>query len=221
MDNNHQLDAPDNDSLNTIEQVSDHSELASLYPSAHNEWEGTNLLSQEVREAKRDKEQLDIVLSVRKSFALIGLLTPLPLILGALLVTAAYTYLKPHDMVVLLLPVVIAIITWLVISYKSWKKLSAIFYQHSITATPFVITLLLMLMASLPVLYLSIDQIYSDSLVMNTLMSGGVILATSIAYSGILVLIWTAQKLSGAYKIGLIGIIVGLIGLSTMFVNML
>lgn len=221
MDNKHQIDAPDDPTLGAIEQVSDHSNLSALYPNAHDAWEGTNLLSQEAREQKRAAEQLSISLSIRKWFAIIGILTPLPVILGSVLVSAAYTYLRPENMALLILPVIAVVGVWLTILYKSWKKVGAIFYQHSILATPFVMTLLFMIVASLPVLYLTIDQFYGDSLLLNTVASASIVLAASVAYSGILVFIWTSQKIKGAYKIGLIGIIVGLIGLATMLVTML
>lgn len=221
MDSKHRLDAPDNDSLRNIEQVGDRSELASLYPNAHNEWEGTNLLSQQAREEKRANEQLQISLTLRRWFAVIGVLTPLPLILGALLFTVAYTYLRIENLAYLILPVVITVALWGYASYRATKRVHDIFYQHSIVATPFMAALLLMLATSIPALYLALRELYGTSLIYNAVITCLVILAASIAYSGMLVFIWTAQKVSGAYKIGLVGILVGVIGLVTLLVNSL
>ena len=213
------MDAPDNESLQGIEQVNDHSELASLYPNAHNAWEGTDLLSQEAREEKRAQEQLSMKLGVRKWFAVIGLLTPLPYIIGAILFSVGVVYLKIDNLAVLLLPIVAAFSLWVYISFRAIKYVHNILYQHSIQAAPFVTTLILMLVFSMQALYVTMLDFYQDSLIYNSIVTSVLVLALSVAYSGILVFVWTAQKLSGAYKIGCIGILIGIIGLITMLVN--
>lgn len=219
MDKDHRLDAPDNDSLRTIEQLGSRSELGGLYPNAHHEWEGEDLLSREAREEKRDQEQLRISLTIRKWFVVIGLLTPLPFILGSILITVALTYLKIENLSYLIVPVIAAVALWLYVSYRAIKKVYAIFYQHSMKASPFIATLLAFLVFSLQALYITMLALYNDSLMYNTVISGLVVLATSVAYSGILVFIWTAQNISGAFKIGCLGIMAGLITIITLLVN--
>jgi hypothetical protein len=221
MDRNHQLDAPSNDSLQTIEQVGDRSELGSLYPHAHDAWEGEDLMSREAREEKRDLEQLRLSLGIRKWFAVIGLLIPLPILLGSILTAIASTYLDVTNLAVLILPVLGIVLVWLYVSYRSMKQVQNIFYQHSVRATPFVVTLLAFLVFSLQALYVTMLSFYNDSLVQNTVATSIVMLLISIAYSGILIFIWTAKKISGAFKIGLIGIFAGIITLVTLLVNLL
>ena len=78
MDKDHRLDAPDNESLSGIEQISDHSDLTTIYPHAHLDWEKDELISRDEREKRRDDERLRVSLSLRKWFLPIGLLIPLP-----------------------------------------------------------------------------------------------------------------------------------------------
>jgi len=220
MDKDHRLDAPDNESLRIIEQVGeDRSNLSNLYPNAQKEWAGKDLLSWEAREEKKDQEQLQISLSIRKWFAIIGVLTPLPFVLAALLFTTALTFIQVSNMALLILPVVGIVALWIFISYKSLKGVFTIFYEHSLKATPFIVTLLMFIVFSLPALYMTMDALYTDSLLYNSIISSVVVLVTSVALSGILIMIWTSPRLHGAYKIGCIGIFAGLIGLVTLLVS--
>jgi len=219
MDKDHRLDAPDEHSLQSIEQVSDHSNLSNLYPSAHNDWESETLLSREAREEKRDAEQLQITLSIRKWFVAIGLLTPLPVILAILLFISGFTFLGGVNQALLIAPLVITAGIWIYISYRSLKKVYGIFYEHSLRATPFIVTLLSFLVFSLVGLYLAMEPFYTDSLLYNAVVSSLIVLLTSVAYSGILLMIWTSPKLGGIYKIGCIGIFAGIIAVITLLVN--
>lgn len=219
MDKDHRLTTPDNESLQTIEQVGDHSELASLYPEPHDEWEGVEILSSVDRESKRDREQTSIVLSIRKWFAVIGLLIPMPFVAASILIAISLTYFQVENVALQFIPSAIGVIVWLIISYKSMKKVYAIFYDHSIRAAPFIVTLLLLLVASLQALYVSIVGFYTDSAIYNAAISSLTVLTTSVALSAILILIWTAQRIGVAYKIGCIGIVAGVILLATLLVN--
>lgn len=219
MDRDHRLDAPDNDSLQTIEQIEDRSELTTLYPHSHSEWEGVDLLSREAREEKRNQEQLHINISIRKWFPVIGLLAPIPFILGSILTTLAFTYLRVESMAFLLLPVAFAIVAWFYISYRSVKGIVSIFYAHSIKATPFVLTLLSLIVLGLQGHYVAIEPYYTDSLVYNALLSSGVILLTSIILSGLLIFIWTTRTISAKTKVLCIGFLALIILLTTLYIN--
>ncbi|MGV9001986.1 MAG: hypothetical protein ACOH18_03445 [Candidatus Saccharimonadaceae bacterium] len=219
MDKDHRLTAPDNESLRAIEQVGDHSELAGIYPDAHNEWESVGLLSREAREEKRNQEQLLISQSIRKWFAVIGLLVPVPFISAFIIIAISATYLHADNIALLLIPALIGVSLWLFISFISIKKVYAIFYSHSIRVAPFLITLLLLVLLSLQALYVTILGLYTDSIIYNTIISSLVVLVTSIGLSGILILIWTSIRLSAAYKIGCIGIVAGAILIVTLLVN--
>jgi len=224
MDKEHKMDAPDNDSLKIIEQVADHSELSTIYPHAHNEWEGEDLLSREAREEKREQEQLLINTSIRKWFAVIGLLTLLPFVLGfivftfGVIVVQSLENIPDSNRVLIIVPAILAALAWLVVSYKSIKKVYAIFYDHSIKATPFVVMLLALTVFTLPALFLTMDALYTSSIIYNSIISSSLVLAIGIALSGILLLIWTSSKMSGVFKFGAIGIIAGIILILTLLV---
>ena len=207
MDKDHRLDAPDNESLRTIEQLSDHSELTTIYPHARDEWEGVELLSREEREARRDKEQLRINITLRRWFAVIGLLVPVPFIIGAFLVSLATTFIVIENLAYLLLPIVIAFTVWVYLSYRAIKRVYGIFYDHSVNATPFIIALLALLLMSVQGHYMALLPVYTDSLIFNSLITSATILVTSIIISGLLVLIWTSKKMSTAFKLASIGLI--------------
>ena len=220
MDKDHRMDSPDNESLRSIEQLGDHSELTTIYPHAKNEFDG-DLLSSEAREEKRDKEQQRINLTIRKWFVVIGLLIPVPFILGEVLFTIVVTYVSVTNVALLLIPVVIAVLFWLIVSVKAIKRVYAIFYEHSIKATPFVATLLVLLLMSLQAHYMLILPLYTDSILLNSLFTSGVVLMTSIVLSGLLLLIWTSSRISATLKFGCVGIIVLVILIITTIVNFL
>lgn len=220
MDKNHRLDAPSNESLRTIEQIDDRSELTTLYPNAKTTLEG-DLLSYEAREEKKEKERLRISLTLRRWFAVIGLLTPLPLVLGVLLFSVGIIFIREDTLIYLLLPIIFTFALWAYASYKSLGYVYNIFYNHSIRATPFVVTLLCLLLMSMQGHYVAVSPYYSDLLIVNAALSGVIVLATSIVLSGILLLIWTARRLSAGIKIACVGIVAVVILIATVLVNTL
>lgn len=220
MDKDHRLDAPDNESLKTIEQLGNHPELSTIYPKAKKQWAG-ELLSEDERETKRGNELRHINVTIRKWFPVIGLLTPLPFVLGSILLAGALTFLKPNNLALLLLPVSVMIVIWLYVSYHSVKRVYRIFYDHSIKATPFVITLLGLLALSLQGHYVALVPIYTDSVFYNALITSSVILAMSVLISGLLIFIWTTLRISSTMKFVSIGIIAVAILIATVYVNFL
>jgi membrane-associated HD superfamily phosphohydrolase len=218
MDKDHRLDAPDNESLRTIEQLGNHSELSTIYPHAHNQWEG-ELISKEEREARRAREQVRINVTIRKWFAVIGALVPLPFILGTAFFTLGLTFVRVDNLVYLMLPIVAAVLVWFYISLRSIKRVYAIFYEHSIKATPFIVILLVLLLLSLQAHYMLVLPLYGDSILLNSLLTSAVSLTTSIVLSGILMLIWTSSRLSSSWKFGFVCIIALGIVIATALLN--
>lgn len=221
MDRDHRLDAPDNESLSTIEQLSDHSELSTIYPHAKNDWEGAELISKEDREKKRNEAQIKINLSIRSMFVPIGILAVLPFVLAAILVVIAGEFLNIKNLAFLLLPVCIAVFLWAFISYKSYKTLYEIFYSHSMRMVPFVFTLVVMVGLTMQGHYVIALPLYSNSLIANTAVSGLIVVAISVALSGVLLMLWTSQALSAHMKFACIGLIALGIVIATTIVNFL
>ena len=204
MEKDHQLDAPDNDSLQGIEQISDHSELGSIYPHSHDLWEGTNLLSQEAREKKRDAEQLRISTSVRRWFAAIGLFITIPFIIFAVLISAAATFLDVKNLGLLLIPIFFVAAFASYASYRSVKYVYNIFYSHAIRAAPFVITLLVFIALSVYGLLLVTQPFHTGQIMIDVLIISVAAIVASIIYSGILLFFWATPKFSSRAKIAAI-----------------
>lgn len=204
MDRKHRLDAPNNESLQDIEQVVDRSGLSTLYFNARKEWEGKDLLSDEQREAKRDKEQLDIILAVRKQFFLVGLLVPTPIVLLVIMVAAAATYLNPENMRFTMPLALLAVATWGISSFFAVRKAYAIFYKHALQATPFILILIAMLGLSTQASYLLTEPFHTDSQLINILIVSAGTYVASVLLSAFLLFVWTSPRIKGSSKIGLL-----------------
>lgn len=211
MDRNHQLNAPDNESLKDIEQITDRSDLSSLYFTAHKEWEGKGLLSENEREAKRSKEQLAITLAARKKFILIGLLIPTPIILLVIIISLAAAYLNADNFKSLLVAAIGAVGVWLVVSFISIRRTYALFYNHALSATPFIVVFMVLLGLSTQAVYLLTRPLHTESAINNTLIVCAGAYLASIVISGALISIWVSPRLSSRAKIGAIGLLAALI----------
>lgn len=220
MDKNHQLKAPDNNELESIEQVPNRSELSALYFDAHNEWEGKELISDEERQRRRDKNAEAITTSVRSQFAVIGLLTPLPLILLALMLGAGASYVTIKTLN--LLPAVIAIIgLWILISFLSLRRVYAVFYNHALRATPFILILLSLLGVVTQGLYILLRPWLPSSLLFAILIIGLCLEVASVLLSLVMLFVWVSPRLSIEAKMGCLGGLAGALLLGVLLVMFL
>lgn len=207
MDKDHRLDAPDNDSLRTIEQLNDHSELTTIYPHAHSEWEGAGgIVGREERERQHSEERLRISLSLRKWFLPIGLLLPLPFIVIAMLATLAANYFNIKSLGYMLLPALIFAGFLLYLAYRGYKYGLRIFYKHGVNALPFVLVHFGLLFFSINIIFLATEPLHTGEQAIDMLIIGAATLLASIVYSLLLVLIWSSPRLSATLKIACIGI---------------
>lgn len=221
MDKDHRMDAPDDDSLRTIEQVPNHSELASIYPHPHDQWEGTELMSNEEREKKRDREQLNISLSIRRWFFIVGLLIPVPFVLAAIMSAVGVTYVTDKNLGFTLGPIIIALVLWLLLSRLAFKKVADVFYGHSIGATPYLTAHIGLLVLGIQATYVAASSFFGDSLIYNTLLTSALVMVMSIFLSGVLLVIWTSPLLSSRLKfISVVVIALAIVG-ATAIVNFL
>ena len=219
MDKKHHLDAPDNAELKDIEQVPDHSELAALYFDPHAEWEGKELISDEERHRRQDKHVEQITTSIRGEFALIGLLVPTPLILLALMLGAWFTYITIESLRFLLIVVIIVIGLWILATFLSVQRVYAIFYQHALRATPFVIVLLSLLGIVTQGLYLWTHAFLPEGLLPTIFVMSLGVYAASIILSFVVLQLWVAPRLSVTTKLICLGILAGIL-LAGVFVAM-
>ena len=221
MDKDHRMDAPDNDSLRTIEQVPDHSELSSIYPRAHDQWEGTELMSSEEREKKRTREQLNINLSIRRWFFIVGLLIPVPFLLAAVMSAVGVTYVTEQNLGFALVPIILALGFWFLFSRLAFKKVADVFYGHSIGAAPYLVAHIGLLVLGIQATYVAASSFFGDSLIYNTLLTSALVMILSIFLSGVLLVIWTSPLLSSRLKfISVVVIALTIVG-ATAIVNFL
>ena len=221
MDRNHQLKAPDNNELKDIEQVPDRSELSALYFDAHSEWDGKELISDDERQRRRDKHNEAITTSIRPQFATIGLLITTPLILLALIASAGATHVTIEALDFLLPIIVLTIGFWILVSFLSLRRVYAIFYNHALRATPFILVLLSLLGIVAQGLYLLLHSWLPSSLILATLLFGLCLMAASVVLSLITLYIWVAPRLSIEAKIGCLASLAGLLLLGVLLVMFL
>lgn len=222
MDKKHRLDAPHNDSLESIEQVGDHSELSALYFNARTEWEGKEIISDEERHARNAKELLAITLSIRKWFAVIGLLTPLPFIILVCIVAFAVTTITTTDSARLALPLVIFLLgSWIAASLASMRKVFGLFYEHALRAAPVVLILLVLDGLAAQASFLLTRPFQVGNFFTNSLVVSGGTLVFSVGISGLLLLIWTSPRLNGNTRIGLIATIAGVLLITILLATLL
>lgn len=220
MDKDHRMDAPDNESLRTIEQLSDHSDLSTIYPHAHNEWEHSDLLSREAREKQREDEKLRISLSLRKQFLPIGFLIPLPFVYISLLTTLTANYISIEQLSFLLLPVLIVMGFTIFLTYRGFKHGYRIFYSHGIKAGPFIFSLILLLLLSINAVFLLTEPLHTGVQGIDMLIVGASVLTLSIIYSFILVYIWSSPRLTSGKKLALVGLLALLVVVGTALLNL-
>lgn len=216
MDRNHRLDAPNDESLGTIEQLNDRSDLSGLYFSARKEWEGKAIISDDERQSRQAEAQLAIALSIRPWFIVIGTLVPLPLLLFILLSAIATTLFTKDNLQFALLPVIFALGFWVSVSYLSLRRVYRLFYDHAVKATPFIVILIALVGLSAQASFLLTRSIQNESFLTNTLIVSAGTLIASIVISGLLLIIWTSPRLTGNNKVGAIAAI-ALLLLATIF----
>lgn len=215
MDKDHRLDAPDNDSLQSIEQLPDRSDLSTIYEHGRTELTKDGLVNRDEVIQKQDEERAKIRTSIRKSFLVIGLLIPLPFVMIANIVTIALTYAMDEDSRLLLIPVILAIVLSLYIAARAFKEVYEIFYDHAMKATPFVFTHLVLLGTSLYATLLGTQQFHNGNLIHDVLIISGAMTLLSVLYSGLLLLIWVASRLSSSAKMACVALLVLFNGLMT------
>lgn len=204
MDSSHKLDAPNNDELQDIEQVADHSELSSIYPKAHDQWTG-DLVSDDERERRRQKKEDTISFGIRAHFLSIGLLIPLPLIIAALIVAAALTYINEDNVRMAVIPGMFVFFAWLGITYVSYKKIHGLFYINALQAAPYAVILLALLGIIAFMLYHVLDGLHGHQLLAAIAMVSALGIIISIAMSALLLRLWTTPAVSGNAKVLVLG----------------
>lgn len=211
MDRNHSLDAPNNDELSGIEQITDHSDLTNIYRDPHNQFEG-NLLSANDRQKVKADELEAITSGLGKHVLKIGVYVPLPLIIGALLAVSLYTFADTAGEVasemVLAFAAILSISIWLIILYKTYKAINKTFYKHAMRAGSFLIVMIAsLLMASQAIYWIVSESYLGQSLLFYTALTSLLVVMYSLVASFILLGIWGNSRLNSGIKALVSGLI--------------
>lgn len=223
MDNrNHKLDAPNNEQLKDIEQLADRSELSTIYPHAHDLWEG-ELVSNEERERRRTKKDETLSFGIRKKFWLVGLLAPLPLVLLSVLIGFIFAIFTKENAPILVIPMMLLFLFWTALTVYLLRRTFEVFYRHGMRAMPYIVTLVLLLGISLQSIYLLTIPLHGQQLMSSVILVGVVELIWSIILSYGLIVLWTTPRLNGRAKVGvLVASAIILVALATFltFINL-
>lgn len=203
MDRRHQLDAPDNEELKDIEQVADHSDLSRIYRKAKDQWEG-ELVTDTERDRRRQHKYDTIAFGVRKRFVAIGFIIPLPLLLAWLIVSTILSMVTEDNAPMFVIPMMFTFMLWGLISYFAYRKVYAIFYNNTLQAGPFVVTLLTLLIASIPLIYDLTASIHAEKLIVTAAIVGAVMILWSILLTLPLLRLWSTPTISANGKLVII-----------------
>ncbi len=216
MDRKHKLDAPNNESLKHIEQFGDRSELSTLYPRRGKQWDG-DLVSPEERDRRRQKKDETLSFGIRKQFWLVGLLTPLPLVILSLFIGVIFAIATEDNIPQLVIPGMFLFFIWMMLLYGIMRKTNEVFYRHSLRAIPYIVTLVILLALSVQSIYLLTIPLHSEQLVASLALVGAIELGWSILISYGLIFLWTTPRLSGNTKMSLIAVFAAaLLGVSVL-----
>lgn len=211
MDRNHRLDAPNNDELSGIEQISDHSDLTGIYREPGKQFEG-ELLSAEEREKVKAEELEAITSGLGKHVLSIGLFVPYPFISGLLISVGLYTasnMVNPVGAMALVFVAIFAISFWMITSYKAYDAVFKTFYKHALRAEPFLLVMLTsLIMASQAIYWIVSESFSTQSLVFNSALMSLLLIMYSLVASYILLGIWGNSKLQPGIKVLISGLVI-------------
>jgi len=203
MDRNHTMEAPNNDELKDIEQISDRSDLTNIYREPGDQYEG-ELLSKEDRVKAKADELEAITSGLGKHAFKIGLFVPLPFITGLLIGSGLYSYasqLEEKDTMFFVFFSVFAIAAWMITSYMAYAAIFKIFYKHALRAGPFLVVMLVsIMMASQAIFWIVSESYATQSLVFNAALMSLLLLMYSLVANFILVGIWGNSRMQSGIK---------------------
>ena len=200
MDQNHTLDAPNNDELSGVEQISDRSDLTGIYREPGKQFEG-ELLSAEQREKVRAEELEAITSGIGKHALKVGLYVPLPFISGLLIVAALFSVAGMIGQMARTFLAMFAIAVWLFIAYRAYAAIFKTFYKHALRAGPFLVIMLASIIMASQAIYWIVSESYAgQSLLFNAALMSLLLVLYSLIASYILLGIWGNSKLNSGIK---------------------
>jgi len=200
---NHYIDAPDN-SLRTTNEMVNRDDLSSLYRQAKHEELGPWLTEAQRQKVLKDKRDAEVI-ALRPSFALVGFLVALPVVLSIIMVHVIPTVIAAvtNDPTTLAMITafggIFTLATYIFLSVACFKRAAAPFSQHGLKASPVIITLLLCLALAMQPLVFLADRFVSETWAYPASLAALPVL--NIVLAGILMCIWTSPRVIGVLKI--------------------
>lgn len=200
------MDAPDNESLRTIEQVSDHSELSAIYRRPGTQWDG-EIVSAEERERRRKHHEETMSFGIRSKFWVVGILAPLPIIIFALLGSAALAYITEKNVSYFIIPGLIVFSLFIAFTISAIRKVFDLFYKNALRAGPFLFVLFTVLLLSIQILYILATPLHHQEILRAITYVGLAELVWSTVICSVLLILWTTPKISGGGKFGIFALL--------------
>jgi hypothetical protein len=213
------IEAPDDFELGGISQLEDHSELTTLYPKPKAQWSG-EIMTSEQREAKRQAEQKAIITSIRPEFLKIGLMVPLPLVVGTFIANAAFMFITDENTAFLILPLIVVFIAWVFFTIRVVRSVVRIFYNHALAAWPFLLVTYSLLALTLQSSFALINPTYESIPFLSLAVASLNVFIISVIASFLLLTIWVTDKLRVGMKLTIISILVAAFIGFTVFSNL-
>lgn len=219
MDRNHQLDAPNNETLKNIEQLEKRSELSALYFQPKDQRVG-ELISEEERDSRRTKSLDAITRNIKKRFISIGFLGMLPFSLLAGLVALALFFsaliVKDRNAAVLVVPIMILFLIWVFVTFRLLRFYFSIFYEHALRGSIFLFFQLMIAGAGAHSIFTLVIAPLQLGPITNIIIVSGVGLILSPLVSFILLQVWVSPRISGNIKLSIIALLTVAIGASSL-----
>jgi len=206
MDRDHRLAAPNNDTLSGIEQISDRSELTSIYREPGEQFEG-ELLSAEARKKVKADELEAITSGLGKHALKIGIYIPLPFVTGLFIITGLFLSSGMNEILLVFLSF-FALSAWLITSYRAYAAIYKTFYKHALRAGTYIVVMLAsILMASQAIYWIITETFSSQSLLFSVSLISLLLVAYSLVANFILLGIWGNSRLGSGIKALVSGLI--------------
>ena len=199
----HKIEAPNEQELKEIQQIEDRSGLTSLYFEPQKQEQGEIFMSPEERDKAIEAKKVESVKGIGGAFLKIGLYIPYPIVIGASMAAAFYTFVGAVNPLFFLGLVILAVGIWGLTSYFAYAAIFKTFYKHGLRAGPFLFVMLMsVLLASLAAYGLVAGMFVGAELplLFNTTLISIVLLIYSIIASGILLSVWGNPKLKSLAK---------------------
>jgi len=196
MAENHYVDPKDQ--TGAAEGVADHSDLTTVYAAAKKE-QLSPWMHKDARQAALEKTRTDTVAGLRKSIFTVGLALGLPVSLG--LVSALYflNSVTQENALAMLVLIVITLATYFGVSYALLVWASQTFRNHTVKASPVMLTILISLMIIIQPSLNYAAQYAQDFQVV--LLGAGIILLVSIVLSVASLLLWSIARIPAIFKV--------------------